>query len=41
MNEKIEKTKRTRENIHVNHRSRVKNKFVNIGLDSFCEHEVL
>ena len=32
---------RIRENVHVNHRSRIKNKFVENGLSTFAEHEML
>lgn len=32
---------RIRENVHVNHRSRIKNKFIETGFNSFAEHEML
>jgi DNA repair protein RadC len=32
---------RVRENVHVNHRSRIKNKFIDSGFSSFAEHEML
>ena len=35
------KEKRIRENIHINHRSRVKNKFIQNELTGFAEHEIL